>query len=91
MAAPTIRCAMLWHRLQGAVSENGSLCHERAPAEVLIPCWFQIGSNAGRLMRCTNTCILGRRLAILAGYLVMRVGARFFSLTLNQRVQGSSP
>jgi len=37
----------------------------------LIPCWFEIDSNAERLMRCTSTCASGRRLAILARYLVM--------------------
>ena len=63
----------------------------QAPAEVLIHCWLEIGSNAGCLMRCTSTCTSGRRVAILAGYLVMRVGARFFGPTLSQRVGGPSP
>jgi len=57
-----------------------------AATEVLIPCWLQLGPNAGCLMRCTSTCTSGRRLAIPAGCLIMRVGARFLSPTLDQRI-----
>jgi hypothetical protein len=51
--------------------------------------WFQIGSNARQLRQCMSRCTSGRRLAILAKYIVTRVGAQFLVRTLKQQVSRS--